>query len=337
MRALAHIERITDLRPIEGADRIELADILGWHVIVRKGDFSVNDLVVYCEIDSVMPDRPEFEFLRPRKFRIKTIKMKGVISQGIAFPLSVLSFLSAVNVDEGDDVTENLGVTKYEVPIPTCLSGTKKSNFPGFIPKTDEERIQNCAWILDKYADKSWYITEKLDGTSATYYIKDGVFGVCSRNMELKDDESSKVPVYWKVAKDYHIEDRLRSLGYNVAVQGEIIGPGIQKNKYKLSNHAIFFYNVFDINERIYWNYFGVIENIQTKMKLNVVPIITCGLVIPESIDKMVEMSICQSTINPDIPAEGIVCRPVQEMQDLKGNRVSFKVVNPEFLLKFGE
>lgn len=110
MRHLASVQVIEDITPIEGKDRIVLAKVLGWRVIVQKADFNVGDKCVYCEVDSVLPEKPEFEFLRSKNFRIKTMKMAGVISQGICFPMSILPYDCSI----GDDVTNVIGVKQYE-------------------------------------------------------------------------------------------------------------------------------------------------------------------------------------------------------------------------------
>jgi RNA ligase (TIGR02306 family) len=169
-RKLATIAKIDEIRPHPNADVLEIVKIRGWQVITKLGEFQPGDLCVYCEIDSVMPERPEFEFLRPRKFRIKTTKLRGKISQGIAFPLSVIGPEDSINhLDEDDiglDVTELLGVTKYEEPIPANLGGDVKGGFPAHSIKTDEFRVQNLSnEEYKKYHD--WYLwvaTEKLDG-----------------------------------------------------------------------------------------------------------------------------------------------------------------------------
>lgn len=201
MRKLASIKEISDLIPIEGRDRIELAIIDGWQVIVKKGEFSRGDKCVYIEIDSVLPEKPEFEFLRSKGFRIRTMKMAGVISQGICFPLSILP--------EGEyeleqDVSDIIGVKQYEKTIDDAPTETpykspkypkwlmrwgwfrelvsrssKKASraFPDFISKTDETRLQNMPWILK---NKSPMIcTEKIDGQSGTFALvrREGLFG----------------------------------------------------------------------------------------------------------------------------------------------------------------
>lgn len=229
MRKLASIQRIKALDPIPNADAIERATVLGWQLVVKKGEFQVGDLCVYCEIDSLMPDRPAFEFLRPRGMRIRTVRLRGQISQGICFPLEILP--AHVAIEEDTDVTEALAIEKYEPPMPASLAGVAKGPFPGFIPKTDETRVQVLQERLDAFAGKPCYIAEKLDGTSVTFYLKDGEFGVCSRNLNLLDTPDNTL---WKLARQYQIEDKLRALGSNFALQGEAVGEGIQSNKYQL-------------------------------------------------------------------------------------------------------
>ena len=245
-RKLATIEVVKDLQPIEGADAIEVATIRGWKVVVKKNEFKVGDLCVYCEIDSVMPQRPEFYFLQTSHFRIKTIKLRGQISQGICFTLDVLpnEVISSTSYENlvGTDVTEVLGVTKYEPAIPAQLAGKVKGNFPSFLKKTDEERIQNMEWVLTEYKDELFYVTEKVDGTSFTAYYNNGVFGVCSRNLDLFETEDN---THWKVARALKLEERMKSYGKNIALQGELLGEGIQKNHYQLKGQNILFFNVF--------------------------------------------------------------------------------------------
>jgi RNA ligase (TIGR02306 family) len=167
MRKLASIQKIWNIEPIEGADAIMKASVLGWQLVIRKDEFAIGDLCVYCEIDSIMPDKPEFEFVRSRGNRIKTIRLRGQISQGVCFPLSVLP--STLTIQEDMDVTELLGVTKFEPPIPANLAGEVKGMFPSFMPKTDETRVQVLQSVLDKFVGTKCYVAEKLDGSSTTY------------------------------------------------------------------------------------------------------------------------------------------------------------------------
>ncbi len=335
MRKLASIQCIKALEPIEGADAIEKATVLGWELVVKKGEFKTGDLVVYCEIDSILPDRPEYEFLKPRGMRIRTIRLRGQISQGICFPLSVLP--KDFVVEEGADCTEALGVVKYEPPIPAQLAGLVKGHFPSFIPKTDETRVQVLQDVLDKYQGEVCYIAEKLDGSSVTYFFRDGEFGVCSRNLELLEDSENTL---WKVANDLNLPLKLQRLGKNIALQGELIGEGIQGNKLKIRGQTARFFNVFDIDR---FRYLGLEDFTTTlqELELDSVPILSTDFVLEQNIPALVALATVKSVLNPEAWAEGIVIRPLQEKRDaiMDGvlSRVSFKVINPEFLLKYGD
>ncbi len=338
MRNLASIQKIKALAPIEGADAIEKATVLGWQLVVKKGEFKVGDLAIYVEIDSILPDKPEFEFLKARGMRIRTVRLRGQVSQGICFPLDFLP--ADFNIEEGADCTEILGVEKYEPPIPACLSGIAKGKFPSFIPKTDETRVQVLQKILDKYKGVKCYVTEKVDGSSTTYYINNEIFGVCSRNLELLEDDENSL---WKVAKLMDVENKLRSLGKNIALQGELIGEGIQSNKLRLRGQTILFFNAFDIDKFEYLN-FHDFKNLLSKLDLPMVPLVSQEYEMENDIDTIVKMAIRKSIICPEAWAEGIVIRPFSEKIDLllsnnnfNNGRVSFKAINPEFLLKYGE
>lgn len=342
MRNLASIQKIWSLQPIEGADSIERATVLGWQLVVKKNEFQVGDLCIYCEIDSLFPEKPEFTFLKPRGMRIKTIRLRGQVSQGICFPISILeSFgISPESVSLGQDMTDILGITKYEAPIPANLSGEIKGKFVSFIPKTDETRVQVLQHVLDKYQGIHCYITEKIDGSSVTCYIKDGVFGVCGRNYELCETNDNTL---WKLARTLDIEQKLRSLNLNCALQGEIIGENIQSNKYRLRGQTIKFFNFFYIDNYKYAGYSDFMKRI-SDLELELVPLITDDYILQNNIDELVKLSIGKSLLCKDTWREGIVIRPLHEIIDgidsngfLPGDRVSFKVINPEFLLKYGE
>jgi len=338
MRKLASIQRIRALEPIEGADAIEKATVLGWQLVVKKNEFKVGDLAVYCEIDSLMPGKPEFEFLKPRGMRVRTIRLRGQVSQGICFQLSILPKDFAVVEDA--DCTDVLGIEKYEPPMPACLSGIAKGRFPSFIPKTDETRVQVLQKLLDKYKGEKCYVTEKVDGSSGTFYINNGEFGVCSRNLELLEDTENS---FWKVARQMDIENKLRSLHGNFAIQGELIGEGIQDNKLRLRGQTMLFFNAFDIDRFEYLaceKFMALFERLQ----LTTVPILTTDYELTNDIDEIIKMAIIKSTICPDIWAEGIVIRPLNEKIDLllsnenfNNGRVSFKAINPEFFLFYLE
>jgi RNA ligase (TIGR02306 family) len=330
MRKLASIQRIKALEPIAEADAIEKATVLGWELVVKKGEFQVGDWCVYCEIDSLMPDKPMFEFLKPRGMRIKTIRLRGQISQGICFPLSILP--ADAPTEEDTDVTDILGITKYEPPIPASLAGKAKGFFPSFIPKTDETRVQVLQGLLDKYAGEAFYVAEKLDGSSVTYYMRDGVFGVCSRNLELIEDDVNSM---WKVAREMDIEAKLQSLGKNFALQGEIVGEGIQGNKLKLRGQTVRFFNAFEIDSYNFLS-FADFKALMQRLALPTVPILDENYALSNNIAELVQMATRRSVVLPEAWAEGIVLRPLVEQREMQG-RVSFKAINPEFLLKYGE
>ena len=337
MRKLASIQKIVALDPIEGADAIERATVLGWQLVVKKNDFQVGDLVVYCEIDCLMPNKPVFEFLKPRGMRVRTIRLRGQISQGICFPLSILP--EGFDVVEDADCTRELGIEKYEPPLPACLSGVAKGRFPSFIPKTDETRVQVLQKLLDKYKGEKCYITEKVDGSSGTVYVHNGEFGVCSRNLELLEDSENS---FWKVARQKDVENKIRSLHGNFALQGELIGEGIQDNRLKLWGQTIRFFNVFDIDKFEYLPYEKFIATLQ-HLQLPSVPILSVDYELTNDIEEIIKMATRKSTITPDVWAEGIVIRPLNEKIELllsnenfNNGRVSFKAINPEFLLKYG-
>lgn len=338
MRNLASIQKIRALDPIPDADAIERATVLGWQLVVKKGEYKIGDLVVYCEIDSILPDKPEFEFLKSRGMRIRTIRLRGQVSQGICFPLSILP--DGFEIKEGADCTEALNIIKYEPPIPANLSGKVKGKFPSFIPKTDETRVQVLQKVLTKYKGEKCYVTEKVDGSSATFFINNGEFGVCSRNLELlEDDENS----FWKVARQMDIENKLRSLNANIAIQGELVGEGIQSNKLKLRGQTIMMFNAFDIDKFEYLP-FEPFFKLMLKLDLPTVPLVSSAYMLDDDIDAIIKMATIKSKIAPDVWAEGIVIRPITESIDLllsnenfNNGRVSFKAINPEFLLKYGE
>lgn len=333
-RKLASIRHITDIQPIEGADKIELATVDGWKIVVAKDvGHKVGDWVVYCEIDSFLPIRPEFEFLRKSSykkmgdqegFRLKTIKLRGQISQGLILPISIFGDFTWTAY-EGLDVTERLGIVKYEPPIPAELSGKVKSTFPSFITKTDEERIQNLVKYFQnwKESDKEFYVAEKLDGSSATFYIKNGEFGVCSRNLDLLETEGN---TFWKVARELDIEDKLKILNENIAIQGELIGEGIQGNPYKIKGHTVRFFNAYDISkqERIPFEYFLKLIN---ALGLETVPILDQNFKLPDTIYDLLDYAEDKSALNDQTEREGVVIRSTD-------GTISFKVISNKFLLK---
>jgi RNA ligase (TIGR02306 family) len=330
-RSLAHIERILEINEHDNADSLELITVLGWQVVAKKGEFQVGDLVVYCEIDSILPPKPEFEFLANKKYRIKTIRLRGEISQGICFPLTILPTGSFV--DEGADVTKDLQIEKFEPSIPACLSGKIKGHRPDWIPKTDEERVQNIPEILEEYKGKRFYVSEKCDGSSCSIGIKDGEFVVCSRKLNLIESESN---TFWQVVRQFDIEKKLRSLGKNIVIQGELIGNGIQKNKYKLKEHDIYFFNARNVDKYEYYDYKEFVEIIES-LGLKTVPIIDDNFILNHSVDQLLKYADGESKIYDLGLREGVVLRPLIEQHHKGLGRLSFKAISNEFLLKHGE
>jgi len=338
-RKLASIQKVVDIQPIPGADAIECLTILGWHIVGKKDEFQVGDPCVYVEIDSVLPERPEFEFLRPRGFRIRTVRLRGQISQGIAFPVEILDAVSGqfqVTIEEGADVTEMLGVIKYERPIDVSIGGEVAGPMPGFLLKTDEPRIQSNPGVLARHTGRIGYASEKLDGCSGTFFLKDGDFRVCCRNLELRETEGN---VFWKVAKEYGIEERLRVLGGEFALQGEVLGPKIQGNRYKLKKHEVRFFNLFDIRKSEYLPFPLFMDTVQVMMGLQTVPILDEQFPLPENVDEMLRFAEGKSMFPgaEDVEREGIVWRPLEEIHDPDIGRLSVKAISNRFLLKGGE
>lgn len=346
-RKLASVQKILKLEPIEGADAIERATILGWSVVAKKGEFKEGDRCIYFEIDSLLPVRPEFGFLAKggvkktlvdgqevTGYRLRTIKLRGQISQGLALPVKAFEKdlgISTEELEEGADVTSMLGVVKYEPPIPANLSGKVKGPRPGFIPKTDEPRIQTIPQMLERYRDVRFVVTEKLDGSSVSVYYKDGQFGVCSRNLELLRDEDNTI---WKVVMAADLEKKLKEYGKDMALQGEIVGEGIQTNPLKIKGQKIYFFNAYDMAKNEYLDYPDFIATID-RLGLERVPVMMNDFQLPDTVEHLVNLvSSLKSTINPGARLEGIVVRPVAEKRDVEIGRLSFKVVNPLYLLE---
>lgn len=316
-RKLATIDRITNIQPIENADFIEMVQVRNWQCVARKGEFQLGDLCVYAEIDSVFPDEPRWDFLKSK--RIRTIKLRGQISQGIALPFSL--FEETLPTEIGTDVSELLGITKFELPLPHFgLGNTKpKGNFPYFIPKTDEERVQNIP--LHKIQGMEWFGFEKIDGTSATYFNYNGKKGICSRNLELKMGEAEDNNVYVKMNNKYSILDIIPD---GFAVQGEIAGPGIQGNRKKLKELTFFMFHMFDINKQCYvdWYTEGMFYEFDRVPLINIFD--TTGFI---NIKQYLDIA---EGLGSNV--EGIVFSRFDETKPF--GKESFKIINNNYLLK---
>lgn len=341
MRKLATIRKINDIRSIPNVDKICIYIVDGWHVVDYIGKYKIDDLVIMVEIDSWIPteiapfltkegNQPK-EYLGIKGERLKSKKLKGQISQGLILPFHILSIDYDGNEgigdwQVGDDVTDALNIKKWEPSIPAQLQGIIRGNFPSEIPKTDQERVQNIVRELEQYKEDNikFELTEKLDGSSCTMYLDiNGEFHVCSRNIDLKEDQNN---TFWKMAKKYDIENKLKKENlFGHAIQGEVIGNGIQGNKYKLSDNDFYVFDVFKVKENSY------IDPVTRKwfcyvFKLNHVPIIGYDK-INNDIQELLIMAEGKSKLNINTEREGIVFKSMSGIH-------SFKAISNKFLMK---
>jgi len=338
-RKLASIQFVHHITPIEGADRIECVHVLGWQCVANKGQFQVGDRCVYMEVDSFLPICERFEFLRNSSFRkneilgegfrLKTQRFRGQISQGLVQPLSILP---EGTYQIGDDVTELLGIRKWEVEEKVTSSGTVIGDFPAGIPKTDELRVQSYPELIEEFKQvPAYYISTKMDGTSVTMYWKDGHFGVCGRNYEYADDGKCAM---WNYAHEHGIPERIVECGLqNIAIQGEFCGAGIQKNRLKLVKPEWYVFTIIDLNARRRLSLHKM-QNLCEKLKLKMVPVEEEKAAFDyDSVDKLLERA--RGLYPSGMNKEGIVIRPVEPVysKTIEGP-LSMKVLNNDYLLK---
>jgi RNA ligase (TIGR02306 family) len=335
MRKMASIRRIDDIVPIEGADAIECAVIGGWKVVVKKNEFNIGDLGVYCEIDSWIPTELA-PFLskgkEPRVFegikgeRLRTVKLRGQLSQGLLLPLEPTCANIESELFEGLDVSFPLNIIKWEMPINAQLAGQVKGNFPTAIPKTDQERAQNLTKEIKAAFESNllFELTEKLEGSSMTCYLIDQEFGVCSRNLDLKQDENNTL---WKIAIEDDIKFKMHISGLqNHAIQGEIIGPGIQGNIYKLDKPAFYVFDIYDIEKGAYMNPFERQALIKV-LRLNHVPVITNDKDLGVgTVDELLLWAEGKSVLNEKQEREGVVFKQIN-------GGMTFKAISNKYLL----
>jgi len=338
---LATIRKISEINEIKDASNIEVAAIEGWKVVVRKGEYKVNDLVIYLEIDSFVPNNIAPFLTKPDRFpseyqgikgeRLKTVVLRGQVSQGLVLPLDD-TIMELFEKDggvyyEGDDVSHVLGIVKWEPPVDVSLAGQVKGSFPSFIRRTSQERCQNLKDEIEAafYSREKFEITEKLDGTSFTAFIKDGEFGVCSRNLQLKEDDSNTL---WKVARKVNLEVGLKFINKNLAIQAELVGPKIQGNPYNLKDHKIFVFDIFDIDNYTYLPASQRYEYVRY-LCLSNVPVLEESLEVTTlQIDDLLLMAEGKSRLNEKTEREGLVYK------SLSNPNFSFKVISNKFLLK---
>jgi RNA ligase (TIGR02306 family) len=331
MRALVTVQKVKEITTIPDSDFLELAHVMGWQCVVKKGDFKAGDMGVYYEVDSFLPFDDRYEFLRAssyrdnvdngKGFRIRTLKMRGQLSQGLFLPLE--KFPELEGLSEGADVTEKLNVKKWYIPETANAGGTIIGERPYGIPASDEIRIQSALELLEELKGKPYYITTKMDGTSGIVYYIDGKIGCCSRNKEIKDEESS---LYWTPVYKYGLKEKLAKFGKNIVITGEICGPGIQKNKLRLT--GIDWY-VFDVKDWDAGKYFPYDEAVKlcADLGLLTVPLEEKGEQFDYSLETLLEKA--RGKYPSGLDKEGIVVRST-----LFPKAVSFKVLNNDALLK---
>ena len=339
MKNLATIQKTVNVRPHPNGEKLDLVQVLGWQVVTKRGEFKEGDLCVYVVIDTVLPEKPEFEFLRNKNFRIKPIRLRQEYSNGICFPLSVIPRGQLRIVEDveypyvpelGDDVTDFLGIKHYEKPVPAELAGQMVGHIPGFIIITDEDNLRSYPDAVPELYGRPYYITRKEDGSSGTFFVKGNEFGVCSRRIHLKETEGNG---FWKMAHKYDIAKALTAAFPNmdVAIQGEIVGPGVQKNRLGLTELDFRLFNVFDISRRCYLDYDKVVE-FSTNFKIPMVPVIAQGSAFGHSLEELVALAK-EQTYATGGPAEGIVIRPKEAFYSTVLKKSwSGKVLNEKYL-----
>ena len=376
-RALAYITRVTGISPMD-ADRLESVDILGWHVVCGKGEFKVGDLGVFIEVDSLCPEQPPFsemEFLKSKYYKVKTQKIRGVYSQGLFMPLSAFGD-KLVDAKEGDDVTELLGITyivaadnkrkksgpmtkdeKWQAiaarhpmlrrKVPNWMKplfflifekDLHRKEWPSWVVKTDEERVQNL--VYDHLRGEKWIVTEKIDGSSATFTMKRRKptlfdrskydFYVCSRNVVFDMPVKN---IYWEMAEKYHIEtvmwDWLKAHPDVewLTLQGEVFGSGVQKRDYSSGEHHLMIFNLID-SVKGRWNTLDMGREIFNEFRgMSPVPVLDREFELPATCDELLQYAEGESEID-GLPREGVILR------SMDGER-SFKAVSNSFLVKY--
>ena len=343
-RKLASIQYIHDITPIEGADRIELAHVLGWQCVVKKGEFKTGDRGIYFEIDSFLPVKEQFEFLRPtcfkntdimgKGFRLRTQRFRGQISQGLLLPMNIFPEIDPAS-PIGTDVTETLGVRKWEIEERATTGGTVIGTLPSDVPHTDETRIQAMPELLEAFRGKPYYISTKMDGSSHSISIDEDGFHVTGHNYEYRDDDSSafyrlvKSRNYRTAMERYMAENSLQTL----TIQGEFCAPGIQQNRLKLTKPEWYVFTVRIDGRRV-----GLekMKEVAEAIGALTVPIEETGTDLP-SIYPTVEalLARAEGQYPNGGPKEGIVIRTIEpEFCTLISGPLSMKIVSNKYLLK---
>ncbi|KKN24940.1 hypothetical protein LCGC14_0889880 [marine sediment metagenome] len=324
-RALATIQTIQAIDPIPAADRIETATVLGWKVVVQKGQFHPGDRCIFCEVDSLLPEREAFEFMRPRGFRVKTTLLRGQLSQGL---LLVPEDFSVQNLTVGTDVTKQLGIQQYRHPSEDDPDSEVIGPLPGFLPRTKEPRVQSFPGVLDEMQGLQCYISTKLNGKSCTVYNAGSDLLVCGRRGQMLNHADSP---YWNAIAAYRLDQKLESEASHYAVQGEVVGPGIRGNQLGLDRLDFRCFNVYEVRHGRYLDYYDFVTFCY-EHELETVPLERVNLKFDFTLPELLRMT--EGNYDSGHPQEGIVVRPLVEQYSptLKG-RLSFKVLNDQHLL----
>lgn len=313
---LAYVGRIELIDPIPDADKIESAEVVcgeggRWRGVVKKGDFAPGDTCTVYLQDAVVKPSEELAFLERSKWRVKMARFRGA-------PSECVIVAGGDGYSIGDDVTQILGVTKYERQVSGHVGGNPRGNFPAFIPKTDEPNFQGARRLLYALKGKPWYATEKADGMSSTAYRLGDHFGICSRNLELKPESGGAIAT---VAKEWNLEDKLPE---GIAIQWETVGPGIQKNPMGLSKVEGRLFSAYNIPERRYLHRWEL-NVLSAILNVSEVAFVSSG----DSFDLDDESlrKLAEGTYPNGKQREGIVIRPFKE-ETVRMQRLSFKVLN---------
>lgn len=344
MRKLVTVQKIVSLDPIDGADRIEVARVLGWNVVVQKGLHEVGDLVAFFEIDSLLPEtNPAFESFQKRGQKkvlvdgvevkghvLKTAKLRGQISQGLIIPLRELDITGPFNV--GDELTDSLGVLKWEPPIPVGNGNIVGKFDTRFAPKTDAIRIQTIAELWDVIKSVDWEPTVKVDGSSTTLVNDDGKIRIFSRNWEVSNTGSN----FQIAERDGLVEAIKRHPG--MAIQFEFVGPGIQGNRLRLPAQKAIVFAVWQNRVKLprsEWD--PDILRLAT-------PVLSDDWKPNGTVDEMIEkVDGLRGQITKDALDEGIVFHPVDpnsvpaELANVLDSNLNWKIVSRKWLLKGGD
>lgn len=369
-RKLLRVVVIDEIVEHPNADALELGIVGGWQVCVKKGEFKAGDKAIYAEVDAMLPlDNPLFSFLEGRNqyavdgvdySRVKTIKLRKELSQGILFAIN-----GPTHFEEGTDLTELYKVIKYEaVPerVPGTQLGSMKKNrsFPAFVRKTDQERVQNItrSYNAAVATGEEFEVSVKLDGSSFTAYIKGNQVGVCSRNIELQLE-----PEKWSIGrqiKEYFAQVKRHGFKYakwvkgvepeansftalfnelglkqklieareylsgDLAIQGEMIGPSIQGNFEGVDKNRLFVYSVFDIDRQEYVLP-ETAHSLVKRIGLDYVPVIHHRMKLPETVAEVLKLADGPSALGGKY-REGLVFKSLDR-------DFSFKVISNNYCL----